>query len=411
MKSLVSMSGRRPAQAAALPAESPALSRQDEPPAAFDKAMLSAGLALALQGGPQGMPDFLWTADTGTGCLDIWHPEPAIAAELAKSDHRDTLFQFCLAPQPGCAALAQAVSNHQSCDNLEVEWQDEHGRRRCWQISTRPLAGNPALTVGIVRDMTSAAEMCRKLGHQDEVSRGSREFAGRLAGVFASSLRQQISIIADFCELLTTPGDAATAAKRHPPGCEPENLRDIVRGMLDTASLMRDYAEAASGQLKVRTELCTLNEVVAETTAGLSGQLRQKALFLDIGFAQPGAHIRADITRLRQVVHLLARQIAQLATPGSLVRICADRENDGSASLTFTCRISNLPLSIWQAEPCAVVDARDPFLGHRFIDTVVSLHGGRLDICAASGGQRIVLSLPLVARLDADRQPDPPPQD
>jgi signal transduction histidine kinase len=166
-----------------------------------------------------------------------------------------------------------------------------------------------------------------------------------------------------------------------------------------TLTALMDISEAETGTMRLAVEPLRVAEVVDEAIALHADDAEDKGIAI-ASTVGPEVTVRADRTRLRQVLANLIENAVKYADAGGRVDIAASRNaSDVSIEVRDTgmgIAEADLPL-VWDRlyRADASRSARGVGLGLSLVKAVVEAHGGHVAVTSSVGqGSTFVVSLP-----------------
>ncbi len=191
-----------------------------------------------------------------------------------------------------------------------------------------------------LRDETERAEEARQEALESraeaerqrleaETQRQRAEEANRAKSQFLASvthdLRTPLNAIIGYSELLSEQADALSL----PEFAEDvRKIRAAAGHQLALVNDILDLSKVEAGRLELSVETFRLSEVVEATVATVAPLLARNRNRLEVDGVEAAGEVRADPTRLRQILHNLLSNAAKFTTDG-LVRLAARREEAG----------------------------------------------------------------------------------
>lgn len=168
-----------------------------------------------------------------------------------------------------------------------------------------------------------------------------------------------------------------------------------------TLTTLMDISEAETGTMRLAVAAVAVAVVVDEAIALYADEADDRGVALTAA-VPPGLQVRADHTRLRQVLANLVENAVKYTPPGGRVDVTAAAD-DGGATVTIRVRDTgmgiaptDLPL-VWDRlyRADASRSARGLGLGLSLVKAVVEAHGGRVGVTSAVGeGSTFAVTLP-----------------
>ena len=222
-----------------------------------------------------------------------------------------------------------------------------------------------------------------------------------LIGAVSHDLRTPLATMKVASSTLLNPAMVVSDADAHELygliDTETDRLTRLVTSLLD-------MTRVDAGALEVRREPAALRDVVAESVAALGSSLGERPILVDIADTLPD--VDADQLLVGQVLANLLDNANRHAPPESVITV-AGEILDGRVAVSVTDRGAGVPAD----EHEAVFNRFVRFdtggragLGLTIAKTFVEAHGERIWVeDVLGGGARFVFTLPLVARIGADR--------
>ncbi|MCL5039653.1 MAG: transporter substrate-binding domain-containing protein [Firmicutes bacterium] len=184
---------------------------------------------------------------------------------------------------------------------------------RIFRYNVSPLrdeAGQVLGAVVILRDITADKLIAQRLIQEDKM-----ETVGRLVAALAHEIRNPLTALKTFAELLPVKFDKPhfrEEASRHIPA-EIDRLNLLISDLLD-------YSRPRPPQI----EECRVTELIQSTLALFTKEIRQKGIAVEMSISDD-VRVRADHSQLRQVlINLILNSLAATA-PGGHLRFAAKR--------------------------------------------------------------------------------------
>ncbi len=304
--------------------------------------LLHSSLLLSLEGDDGAPGDFLFTARPGASVeLTIWHPDPQRQRALEAvtlANRLNLLADGGLPLSSPSGLLHSALQGGSDVRNLELFWRDDAGEPRTWLVSTmrqQPSRGQQAVVAGLVRDVSQARTFIDTVAQATLLTPGQIARNELLSTSMATSMRQQAHLISSICDLLgeqplSAPGNAGCRR-----GDYVSDVRATVQELIESADLLRDYAHAEYGCLKLEPQRWQAGDIVARTLPGMKRMLQRHSIGLTHDGSGNGALIRADLPRLSRLLNLLACAIVPAITPGAWMDIRCTAAPQGGLVFSF----------------------------------------------------------------------------
>ena len=219
--------------------------------------------------------------------------------------------------------------------NYELTAVAKNARTTVVSCNATPFFNHDETLRGVIVAARDVSER-KRLDHALHESHGALQAAKELAesanlakSEFLSSmsheLRSPLNAILGFAQLIDTGRPIPTLAQK-------ESVDQILKAgwyLLALINEILDLARIESGQMSISTERVVLSEVLADCQAMIEPQAQKHSLHLNFIPPAEGIHVKADRTRLKQIlVNLLSNAIKYNRKGGSIAVTCAltDRE-------------------------------------------------------------------------------------
>ncbi|MDR3636722.1 MAG: PAS domain S-box protein [Isosphaeraceae bacterium] len=262
----------------------------------------------------------------------------------------------------------------------------------------RDGAGKPARVAAIIEDVTERKRLEGELGRRmDELADADRRKDEFLA-ILAHELRNPLAPIRNALHLMRRPG-----------GDEPERAmaeRQVAHLVRLVDDLM-DVSRISQGKIDLRTETVELQRIVTRAVETARAAIDARGLELSIALPAVPVRLKADPTRLEQVVDNLLTNAVKYTEPGGQIQVSLDREGE-EAVLRVRDTGIGIPADMLPRvfEMFVQVERRPERsqgglgIGLGIVKSLVELHGGRVEALSAGRGQgsEFVVRLPIVAQ-------------
>lgn len=317
------------------------------PPGTEDAGMmlelLRGGLILSLDGIDGGPADFLFAArPSGTPELTVWHPDPLLQRTLDAGQLAGQLLQLASGAlstqEPSSRLLNGALKGLGDVRNLEVAWRDDDGQPRSWLVSTlcQPPSGSRDVVVtGLVRDVSKAR------AYIDSVTEGRLLTPAQVARnellstSLAASMRQQAHVISSIFDLLGEQHTEAAGTAAVQRSDYISDVRATVQDLIDAADMMRDYAQAEYGCLRLEPQRWQAGDILAHALPGMKRALERHGIGITHDGSANSITILADLPRLSRLLNLVAAAIVPAVTPGGWMDIRCNAASSGGMLVNF----------------------------------------------------------------------------
>jgi signal transduction histidine kinase len=204
-------------------------------------------------------------------------------------------------------------------------------------------------------------------------------------------LRTPLNAILGFSEMIHTEVLGAVGVPTYREYAN--DIHTSGRHLLSIINDVLDMAKIGSGQFELRENNVDVAQVIRDGIMMLRGQAELGGVALDASLPKNVPFLRADTTRVRQVLVNLLSNAVKFTPAGGSVSVEVEFSSDGTLALIVT--DTGVGMTLEQ-----VAAARQPFrqidssiarkfegtgLGLPLAEGLMQLHGGRLDIVSESG--------------------------
>jgi hypothetical protein len=218
----------------------------------------------------------------------------------------------------------------QAARRIEFRYAHPDGRQR-WMLgvsSPRPMPDGSVAWHGYLEDITEHRELekARELAAAAEAAnRAKTEFLSRMS----HELRTPLNAVLGFAQLMELDElEPLTAGQRHRLGLVRESGEHLLRMIND----LLDHSRIEAGQLAIDLVDVALPSLLRECADMLQPAAHAAGVSLRLGATGEGLHVRADPTRLKQVLLNLLSNAVKYNRRGGEVLLSAQHE-DGRAVL------------------------------------------------------------------------------
>ncbi|UXH77666.1 ATP-binding protein [Roseateles amylovorans] len=188
----------------------------------------------------------------------------------------------------------------------------------------RDANGEPHRLVGVVEDIGEQLRLeALELEHETELAanRAKSEFLSRMS----HELRTPLNAMLGFAQLLEVDPEASlTARQRDWLGRIQQSGWHLLAMINDTLDLSR----LEVGQMRVRIDDLALDGIVSDSLAMVETQRQRRHIRLEVELDEDASQVRADATRLRQVLTNLLSNAIKYNREGGEIRLRAERRGE-----------------------------------------------------------------------------------
>ncbi|WP_321471844.1 ATP-binding protein [uncultured Paludibaculum sp.] len=195
----------------------------------------------------------------------------------------------------------------------EIALRAEQGEAAYWLASASGIRTPGGRAIGSVLFLRNITDTRRLEAWSQQSQR--LESLGRLAGGVAHDFNNLLTVISGHCELLLhglQPGHPSESSLRH-----------IMKASTSATQLTRQLLAFSKGQVLEATVL-DLNEVVRDS-ASLLGRLLESSIHLELKLSPGVLPVKADASRLSQIVMNLALNARDAMPKGGLLELTTDK--------------------------------------------------------------------------------------
>lgn len=264
-------------------------------------------------------------------------------------------------------------------------------RRRILLPEQRHLLETFAGQLGLALERAQLAEQAETA----RVAAETESLRNTLLASISHDLRTPLAVIAGASSTLAEHGDSLDAASRTSLA---RSIETKARDISELVSNVLDLMRFESGQVGLRRDWDTLDDLIGSALARVEERLRQYPVSIDLPPDLPAVHVDADL--IVQTFANLLDNVAKYTPPGTAVRISA-REDEGWVQVTVDDEGPGLPTMGRERLFDKFQRGRDEGtvvgagLGLAICRAIVQAHGG--DIHAGDrpgGGARFQFTLP-----------------
>ena len=214
-------------------------------------------------------------------------------------------------------------------------------------------------------------------------------------------LRTPLTAVIGFAELLRNGvyGEVnAEQAEAH------ENIENSARHLLDIINDILDLSKLEAGQVELKVEECSAEEIVQESLTFIKTQAHRKSLTIQSDVTPVPVRLQADARRLKQMLINLLSNAVKFTPEGGRIGLSA-RSDPGDEAVFFTVKDTGIGISAEDLcklfQPFVQLDGSlcrkygGTGLGLVLVKRTAQLHGGELTVKSAPGeGSEFTIRLP-----------------
>ena len=322
------------------------------------------------------------------------------------------------------AGLIQRLRRDGVISNFEIEFVT-HGGRRFWGLLSGRVTsyeGENALVASIVDISTqkarevqlaqateqlriqaaATARLNRELKSQQQVaitaSRAKSDFLARMS----HELRSPLNAILGFSEVIADRVFGAEGVERYQDYAR--NIHEAGGHLLELINDILDLSKVEAGELHLTLEPIELKELIKGSVQLMTPVAEKRGVQLVVDLGRSPLSLVADRRRLRQMVVNLVSNAIKFTLAGGTVMVTAHQDQGNIVIDVADSGIGMTPEQVKVAlQPFGQVATDSPYaqvgtgLGLPIVESLVKLHGGRLDINSTPNvGTTATLTLPKV---------------
>jgi two-component system cell cycle sensor histidine kinase PleC len=175
-------------------------------------------------------------------------------------------------------------------------------------------------------------ELIGKLEAARDEARRANEAKTRFLGHMSHELRTPLNAILGFSEMIMT---------RHVEAPGPKfdgymkNIHDSGRHLLRLVSDILDLTRIDAGRFALEVEMVDAGALLADAVALFREEARKDGIEIEVEHAAPPPMLRADATRLRQVIYNLLSNALKYSPPNDTVRVATRRGEGGEFAIAI----------------------------------------------------------------------------
>jgi len=233
----------------------------------------------------------------------------------------------------------------------------------------------------------------------EEALRAADRRKDEYLSTLAHELRNPLAPIRNALEIMRLSGNAPATVETSRAMID-RQVKHLVRLIDD----LMDVARISRGLIKLKIDAVDVGSVVASAVEGVRSVLNKSRHELHVAVPEETLTLRADATRLAQILHNLLHNAAKYTEPGGVIHLSAGREGDDAVF-----RVKDNGLGVPEDMLDTIFEAFTQVnrtgdsvpsglgIGLSLVKTLVELHGGRVEAQSegASKGSEFTVRIPL----------------
>ncbi len=248
----------------------------------------------------------------------------------------------------------------------------------------------------------ATAQLNRELKSQRQVaitaSRAKSDFLARMS----HELRSPLNAILGFSEVIADRVFGANATDRYEDYAR--SIHDAGTHLLELINDILDLSKVEAGELHLTLEPIELKELIKSSVQLMAPMAEKRGIQLVVDLGRSPLSLVADRRRLRQMVMNLISNAVKFTLAGGTVMVTA---NQDMGNIIIEVADSGIGMNAEQIkvalQPFGQVPTDSPYaqvgtgLGLPIVESLVKLHGGRIDIQSTPNvGTTVTLTIPKV---------------
>jgi PAS domain S-box-containing protein len=206
----------------------------------------------------------------------------------------------------------------------EVPFTGTQGRRIYDYIFVPVIGedGNVEAVAGTTRDVTERQQAADSIRDQAKLLQENDRRKDEFLAMLAHELRNPLSAVGNAVTVLRLSDDKENAAfARDVIDRQVRHLSRLIDDLLDVSRI-------TSGKIRLRRELIDAGSILKQAVEAVQPLLVERKHSLMIDCTEGNLPLRADPTRVEQIVVNLLNNAAKYTDPGGRIRLSAEREDD-----------------------------------------------------------------------------------
>ncbi|MDW8398090.1 MAG: PAS-domain containing protein [Acetobacteraceae bacterium] len=214
---------------------------------------------------------------------------------------------------PDIEAFVREMTAWHRGDNPPIERLLPDGR---WVLITERRTPDGG-TVGIRTDITAMKRAMEELAEARDQAKAAAEAKSAFLSRMSHELRTPLNSILGFAQLLAADGSLSEAQR-----AQVQTLLGAGRHLLELVNGLLDLSKIEAGRLELAVRTVALPQLLDSCAELLRPEAERKGIALRVSLSEDlPAHVRADPTRVRQLVLNLLANAVKFTPPGGVVAL------------------------------------------------------------------------------------------
>ncbi|MFT0170334.1 ATP-binding protein [Paraburkholderia mimosarum] len=264
------------------------------------------------------IPHIVWTAEPD-GSIDFVSRRLKTYTGLDFSDVKGWNWTSTLHPDDAQSATENWKSAVESAAAYEMEVRIKRISDGAWRWHldrASPVKNEQGQVVKWVGTVTDIEDQKQALAAADRANRAKSDFLSSMS----HELRSPLNAILGFAQLMASESPPPTPSQR-------ASIDQILRAgwhLLELINEVLDLAKIESGQVSISPEPVSLSDALQECESMIEPQAQQRGIRASFPHVDAGCHVRADRTRLKQIlINLLSNAIKYNRQQGAVEVACS----------------------------------------------------------------------------------------
>jgi PAS domain S-box-containing protein len=284
-------------------------------------------------------------------------------------------------------AVLERIRSGRSVEHFETIRVTKDGRLVDISLSVSPIHDATGQVIGASKIARDISQQRRLREMAEEANRLKDEFLA----VLSHELRTPLNTVLGYARMLRREDKRMTGELRQRALDALERNADALTRLVND---VLDTSRSVAGKLRLTLETFPIDEVIAEAIDTVKPSAEAKNLTLDIRL-EPGAPVRADRDRLRQVMWNLLSNAIKFTPAGGTITVRTRR--DHATAIAISVHDSGIGIArehlpyvfqrFWQAHTGVSRDFGGLGIGLALARHLVELHGGEISVDSPGPGK------------------------